>query len=127
MLDIGHRLRPAGHDDAGGTGGDLTRGVQHRLQAGTAASVDLKSGDAGAQPRIEGRDPADRGRFAAGVAVAEDHVVHVAFTESGADDQLAQGGSGELGGGECGQRAPHSPDRSAERIADHDVGHASTV
>ena len=79
VLDVRHRLGPAGDDDAGRTGGDLTRGVQHRLQAGTAAAVDLKSGDAGAQPRIEGRDPADRGRFAAGVAVAEDHVVHVAF------------------------------------------------
>jgi hypothetical protein len=61
------------------------------------------------KPRIEGRDPSDGGCFAAGVAVAEDHVVHVAFTEAGAGDQFAQGGSGKLGGGECGQRTPIRP------------------
>ncbi len=60
VLDVGHRLRAAGDDDLGRAGGDLAGGVQHGLQAGAAATVDLEPGDAGAEAGVEGGDPSDR-------------------------------------------------------------------
>ena len=53
VLDIGHRLCPAGHDDSGGAGGDLAGRVEHRLQARPTAAVDLQTRHPGTQTRIE--------------------------------------------------------------------------
>ena len=62
-------------------GGNLSRGVEHGLQAATAAAVDLQPRYAGAQAGVECGDPPDGRCFAAGVSVAEDDVVDVALTE----------------------------------------------
>ena len=89
VLDVGHRFRTAGDHDAGRAGGDLPRGVQHRLQARAAAAVDLQTGHPGAEAGVQRRDPTDGGRFAVGVAVAEDDVVDVALPQAGAGDERA--------------------------------------
>lgn len=53
----------------------LHRGVQDCLQAGAAAAVNLKPGDADAEPGAEGDHPTERRKFTGGAAVAEDDVV----------------------------------------------------
>ncbi len=121
VLDVGHRLRAAGHDEVRGAGGDRARGVQDRLKARPAAAVDLETGDAGAEAGVEGRDAADRGVLAARVAVTEDDVVDVALLEAGALDQLAQDRRGEVGRGQRRQGAEEPADRGAEGLADDDV------
>ena len=127
VLDLRHRLGPAGDDHPRGAGRDLAGGVQHGLQAGAAAPVELEPGDAGAEAGVEGGDPADRRGLAVGVALAEHDVVDVALAEPGPADQLGQGQGGEVHGAQRGQGPAEAPHGRADRFADHDVGHGSTV
>ncbi len=120
VLDIGHRLGAACDHDAGRTGGHLTRGVQHRLQTGAAAPVDLQSGHTGAQTGVECGDAADGRGLATGIPMAEDDVVDVAFAQSNAVGERAQRHGGEVGRGERCQGPAHPPDRGADGAADHD-------
>ena len=113
MLDVRHRLGTAGHDHAGGARGNLSRGVEHGLQARTAAAVDLQPRYAGAQAGVECGDPPDGRCFAAGVAVAEDDVVDVALTETGPVNERPQGEGRQLGGRQRREGAAHPADRSA--------------
>ena len=120
VLDVRHRLRAAGYDEASGSGGDLRRGVQHRLQARAAAAVDLQARHPRAQTGVECGHAADRRCFAVGVAVAEDHVVDVALSEPGPADEFLQRHGCQLGGRERGERAAHAAHRGAQQLADND-------
>ena len=127
VLHVGHRLRPARHDYARRACGDLARGVEHRLQAGAAPSVDLQSRHTGSQSGVQCGDAANRGCFAIGIAVTEHHVVDVTFAEAGLLDERAQCRGGQVGGRQRRQCSAHTSNRGAQRIADNDVGHVSTV
>lgn len=87
MLGLRHRLRTACHDEGGGSGPHLHRRLEHRLQPGPAASVHLEARNPGAQASVQGRDPAQSRSLTIGVALAQDHVVDVALTETGARGQ----------------------------------------
>src|SRR4029078_10802342 len=98
-------------------------GVQHRLQAGAAAAVDLEAGHAGAEPGVEGGDPPDRGGLAVGVALTEHHVVDVTLAQPGPAYQLGEGDGGEVDGAEGGQGAAEAAHGGPDGFADHDVVH----
>ena len=127
VLDLGHRLGSAGHHDVRRSGGDLAGGVQHGLEPRPAATVELQPGHAGAQPCVEGRDPADRRVLAVGIAVAEHDVVDVPLLQGGTTDQLGQQAGRQVDRAEGGECAALSSDGSADGLADHDVGHDSTL
>ena len=127
MLDVRHRLRAAGHDEASGAGGDLRGAVQDSLQARAAAAVDLQARHARAQAGVERGYPTDRRRLAVGVAVAEDHVVDVALAQPGPADEFGKRHGRQFGGRKLGQRAAHAPHRGAQRFADDDVGACTHV
>ena len=90
MLDVGHRLRSPATTTRAAPVATCARGVQHGLQAGPAAPVDLEARHPGAEAGVERGDPADRRRLAVGVALAEDDVVDIALAEAGAADELGQ-------------------------------------
>ena len=127
VLDVGHRLGAAGDDQGAAAAGDLRGGVEHRLQAGAAAAVELEAGHAGAETRVEGGDAADGRVLAAGVAVAEDHVVDVALLQARPTHELGQGGRRQVDGGQGGERAPEATHRGAYGFTDDDVGHGSNL
>ncbi len=121
MLGLAHRLRAAGQHDLGHPAADLAGGQQHGLQPGAAAPVDLHAGHGDRQPGVEGRDPADAGGLAVGVALPEDDVVDDLGVDAGAGHQLADDGRAELGGRDVLERAAVAADRGPQRLADDDV------
>src|SRR5690606_38288037 len=74
-LDPAHALHTTGDDDVGDPGLHPHRGIDDRLQAGSAASVDLQTGYLHGKSGIERGDPTDRGCFAVGVALPEQDVI----------------------------------------------------
>ncbi|GFG85591.1 hypothetical protein MALGJ_22670 [Mycolicibacter algericus] len=121
MLDVGHRFRTAGYDQPGGAGGDLPGGIQHSLQPRSAATVDLGSRHASAQPRVQCGDPPDGRRFTIGVAVAENDVVDVTVPQSGPCDQLPQHCRHQGGDRHQCHNTTHASNQSTQWLADDDV------
>src|SRR5215203_1866018 len=120
---VAHRLGATGQDEVGHAGLHLHGRVQDRLQAGTAAAVDLDAGRGDRQPRVERGHPADRGRLHRGVAVAEDHVLDRLRRQTGALDERADHRRGELLDRHVPQRSTEAPDRGPQRLADDRISH----
>ena len=119
-----HRLGPAGDDDLSTTSGDHAHRVDDRLQAGTAAPVELPSRHARRQSGIERNDAAEGGRFHMREALAEHDIVDDARVDAGALDERDDDLPAELlrrGGLEL---AAVASDGGAQRFADDDgLGH----
>ena len=122
--DIAHALGATGDDQMVVTAGHLQTGLNHRLQTRPASAVDLHTGNGDGQAGVECHDPSDRRRFAVGVAVAEDDVLHRLGCESGPLEQPLQRGDAEVDGGLRFEHSAVAPDRSPNRLADQSLSHA---
>ncbi len=98
-------------------------GLDHRLKAGAAAAVDLEARHVNRQAGVERGHAPDRGRFAVGVALAEQHVVDRFVRQSGALEHPFDHGAGQLDGRDIPEHAAEAAHRRSQRLADHGVSH----
>ena len=114
VLGVAHALDAAGDHHIGHAGLHHHRRIDHGLQAGPAAAVELVAGDLDRQTGRQRRIACDAGRLAVGVALGEDHVVDLLRIDPCALDQRLEHHRAELTGGHIGQGAEIFPDGGAD-------------
>ena len=115
IFDIAHALDAACDDDIGRARLHHHGGVDHGLQAGPAAAVELVAGHRDRQVGRKRRPTRDAGRLAVAVALRIDDVVDLFGIDLGALDQFLQHDGAEVAGLDGRQRALEFADRSADR------------
>src|SRR4051812_48399118 len=125
VLGLAHALGPTGDDHVADARLYAHRGIDHRLQAGAAAPVELGTRDGDWQARVQRRDAADRRSLAVRIALSEDHIIDVG--NSGAAHELGHDGRREIGGRNVLQRAAVAPDRRPQGLADDRLAHHSAA
>ena len=118
VLGLAHAVDAAGNDQISHAGLHPHGGVDHRLQAGAAAAINLQAGHAHAQLGVEGGNAADGRRLAVGVALAEDNVVNITALDAGATHQLADHCLGQAGGRDVLEHAAVAAHGRAKGFAD---------
>ena len=122
-LGLAHALGAAGEHEVGGAGLNLHARLDHRLQPGAAAAVDLEAWHVDRQPRIERRHAAERGRLTVRITLTQQHVVDLVAPEARARDQLLDHGRRERRHADLPEHAAETANRRPERLADQSVAH----
>ncbi len=117
QLDLAHALRAPRQHELGGAGLHLQAAVEHRLQGGAAAAIDLHPRNLHRQSRVQRRDAPDRGGLAVGIALSEDDVVDVLGAQSGALHYRPDHRGRERGGGHVPEHAAEASHGGAHRLA----------
>ena len=115
MLDVRHGLAATRNDHVAHPGLHHHRGVDDRLQARSAAAVQLIAGDFLRQAGQQPRPVADARRLTVAVALAEHDIIDPRRIDLGAFHQRLQDHRAQLASGERGQRAAELADRGADR------------
>jgi hypothetical protein len=96
VLDVAHALHAAGQHHVGRTGLHHHRGGGDGLHAAAAAAVQLHAADLDRKARLQRHPAAGAGRFAAGVALREHHVVDARRVQPGALHHRARDDGAQL-------------------------------
>ena len=123
---IAHAFGATGNDNVVVAVSNLQAGLDDGLQPRSATAIDLHTGNGDRQSGVQCHDPPDRGSLAAGITMAEDHVLHCARVDSGALQQALQCGDAEVDGGQRLEHAAVAADRRPNRLADHGFTHGRT-
>ncbi len=119
QLRLAHALGAAGEHELGRARLNAHRRVDHRLQPGAAAAVDLEPWSLDRQAGVERRDAADRRRLAVRVALAEQYVVDLVGRQLRALQQLSDHGPRELLRRYVLEDPAEPADGRSQRLADH--------
>lgn len=116
-----HHVDAARDHDLAEARPDLHRRVEHGLEAGAAAAVDLGTGDGLGQSGVERGDPADGGGLGGRVGVPEDHLVDGGGVDSGTGHELRDDACGECGRRLLCEHSAEPADGGAQWFADDDI------
>ena len=120
---VAHRFGTAGDDEIIVAARHLHARLDHRLQTGAAAAIDLHARHRHRQPRVQGDHPPDRGCLHARVAVPDDHVLAPTRVRSRCARAALQRGHPEIDGGQRLEHAVVAPDRRANGFTDDGLAH----
>jgi hypothetical protein len=105
----------------------LHRALDHRLEPGSAAAIDLQSGNVDGHSGIERGNASQRRRLAVGIALPEQHIVHLIGGETGPLQDRLDDGRRQLGDRNVAEHAAESSDRGSQGLTDQSIAHSPQV